>query len=485
MMSRHKLFLAICGPLAIWSTSALSGEGSDDARKAVVTGSSELVSASHSSDGSERARGGPPRFFGAMGAQATSYNGYQYVIYYTGRDRTVPREEAYSEVVVARRKLGAFDWERSTLQGYRITSDDAHNRQSIGISAGDGVIHIAFDHHAAPQMNYAASMAGIATDPGAVRWDDSVFRYLPNLGGDPAERLDVTYPEFTSFPGGNLIIYFRTGGSYGGDMRLAKYDAASGNWGKVHIVSSRHGTYEGLETTRGPYLANGMQVGSDGSLHVAWLFRERPCDFTTDSRSETFCNHGIYYAQSRDEGRSWLRADGSQIADTQKGETISIDNIGDPVVDVPKGLGPSNPGNTSVVDPVTGDMHVLLSHLPEPGVAKASFFHYVGSANGTWTKSQTNFSGNNVSLTFIGKRLYAFVGRDRGQIYFARREDNFRNWKRIPIQTGKNSDFEPRRGFITWDLSQLEDSKATMLWHHEPEASGVSSAIEAYDIALQ
>ncbi|WP_394728856.1 BNR-4 repeat-containing protein [Altererythrobacter sp. GH1-8] len=480
---RQSLLAASTVLLVFWSIAALADEGADET--AIVTGSSILVSASHASDGTERAHGGPPRFFGAMGAQATSYNGYQYVIYYSGRDRTLPREEAYSEVVVARRKLGGFDWQRSTLKGYRVTSDDAHNRQAIAVSAGDGVIHIAFDHHATPEMRYAASMAGVASDPGAVRWDDNVFRFLPNLGDDPAKRLDVTYPEFTAFPGGNLIVYFRTGGSYGGDMRVAKYDATTSSWGKVHIVSSRYGTYKGLTTTRGPYLANGMQVGRDGSLHMAWLFREKPCDFTTASHSETFCNHGLYYAQSRDEGRSWLRADGTQIADTQKGETISIDNIGGPVVDVPKGLGPSNPGITSAVDPVTGAMHVLLNHLPEPGAAKSSFFHYVGSTDGIWTRSQTNFAGSNVSLAFIGKRLYAFVGRDKGQIYFAEREGNFRVWKRMPIKTARKDKFDLRGGYITWDLSRLDKGGATILWHREPEVRGVSSAIEVFDIALQ
>lgn len=476
--------LVTAAPLAA-SDHDVASDQNAPASRAYVTGWNEMVSASHTSDGTERARGGPLRFEGPMGAQGVSLNGYQYVVYYTGRDRSIPREEATSQVVVARRKLGGFAWEHSTLQGYQITSDDAHNRQTIGISSGDGVIHIAFDHHNNPQMNYAATAPGVATSPAAVIWDDSVFTYAPNLGGDPEEVLNVTYPAFKAFPGGNLFVYFRTGGSYGGDMRVGRYDAESGKWGKIHAVSSRHGTFKGLETTRGPYLADGMQVGADGSLHAAWVFREKPCDYTTSSRSEIFCNHGLYYARSNDEGQSWLRADGSQVADTALGETISIDNIGGPVIEVPKGLGPSNPSITSTMDPVSGDMHVLLQHLPEPGADKSVYFHYQGSPDGRWQRTQTDFSGSSTTLAMLGDRLYAFVGRGNGQIYYAERAEGFRKWSRMPIALDGGRKFDPQGGYITWDISLLAQGEVSLLWHQQPEVAGVSTPILVYDITLE
>lgn len=464
---------------------ALAIAQAEDAERAYISGWDELVAASHASDGTERSRDGNPRFEGPMGAQAVSYNGYQYVVYYTGRDRTLPRAEASSRVVVARRQLSGFAWQRATLQGYEINSDDAHNRQTIGISEGDGVIHISFDHHNRPQLNYAATAPGVASDPASVVWNNEVFTYAPNLGGDPQARLDVTYPFFAPFPGGNLIVYFRSGGSFGGEMRVARYDSTTGEWGEVRNVSSRQGTYEGLETTRGPYLGDGMQVGRNGSLHAAWVFRERPCDFSTESRSEIFCNHGLYYARSEDEGRNWLRADGSRIADTDAGETISIGNIGGPVIDVPKNLGPSNPSITSTVDPTTGEVHVLLSHLPEAGAPRPYYYHYLGQPDGTWTRSQTNFSGNNTTLSVMGDRLYAFVGRANGQIYYAERDDQYRRWHRLEIETADGDRFDPQGGFITWDLSLLEEGRASMLWHRQPETSGVSTPILVFDIAFE
>jgi hypothetical protein len=447
-----------------------------DAPQARVTGISELAALSHASDGSERAQEGKPRFTGPMGAQAVSHKGYQYVIYYTGRDRSVPRGQSSSDVVIARRKLGGFDWQRATLQGYKVTSDDAHNRQAIGISKGDGVIHISFDHHNRPQMNYAMTPKGVADNPGKVKWDDGIFRYAPNLNGDPAEKLDVTYPSFEQFPGGNLVTYFRSGGSYGGDMRVGKYDAKTGKWGKVHIVSSRHGTYKGLKTTRGPYLGNGMQVAADGSLHAAWLWRERPCDYTTESRSEAFCNHGIYYAKSSDEGRSWQRADGSLIADTEKGESISIDNT--------KGQGPTNPSITSTIDPANGEMHVLLKQLPTPGAKDSFYFHYRGTTNGKWSGQQTSFSASDAELAMVGDRLYAFTGRETGQIFYASRKDGFQNWQRMSIKKADGQPLEPKGGFITWDLSTVSEGRVSMLWHTGSQVLGQSTPIWILDVAL-
>jgi BNR repeat-containing family member len=461
----------------------LSAKSDKAASEAIVTGMNELAPLSHASNGSDRAQDGKPRFTGPMGAQAVSYKGWQYVIYYTGRDRSQPQGIGSSDVVIARRKLGGFKWQRSTLKGYRVISDDAHNRQTIGIASGDGTIHIAFDHHNQPQMNYAVTAKGVADDPGKVKWDDSVFRYAPNLGGDPTEKLEVTYPSFKPFPGGNMIVYFRSGGSYGGEMRVGKYDAATGKWGKVHSVSSRHGTYRGLKTTRGPYLG-GMQVSGDGVLQMAWLFRERPCDYTTESRIEAFCNHGIFYAKSKDEGRTWLRADGSLIADTDKGEAISIDNIGPPVVEVVKGQGPTNPSIASTVDPANGEMHVLLKHLPTPGAQESIYFHYRGTADGKWSGRQTNFSGNDSTLVMVKDRLYAFIGREKGQIFYADRKDGFRSWKQMSIKGSDGTLLEPSGGFINWDLSNLSNGRVSMLWHKGSDVLGQSTPIWVLDVRL-
>jgi len=91
----------------------------------ILLGSSLLVDKSHTSDGSDRAQNGKPLFAGVMGAQAVTYKGYQYVIYYTAKDRG-GYGDLFAEVVVARRKVMGHDWQHATLPVYRLTSDDAY-----------------------------------------------------------------------------------------------------------------------------------------------------------------------------------------------------------------------------------------------------------------------------------------------------------------------------------------------------------------------
>jgi len=228
----------------------------------ILLGSSLLVGKSHTSDGSDRVVDGKPRFSGVMGAQSLTYKGYQYVIYYTAKDRG-GYGDLFAEVVVARRKVTGHDWQHATLPVYRLTSDDAHNRQAIEISKGDGAIHISFDHHNSDRINYARTAAGVADHPETVDWNDDIFKFKRNLGFSNDAVSRVTYPKFYSLYSGNVLMYFREGGAAKGEMRLALYDAKSSDWESIRNLSSNDGVYlqnvNGNEkpSTRGPYLAGG------------------------------------------------------------------------------------------------------------------------------------------------------------------------------------------------------------------------------------
>lgn len=39
------------------------------------------------------------------------------------------------------------EWSTLTFEDYLQNTDDGHNTISIGVCAGDGTIHLAFDHH--------------------------------------------------------------------------------------------------------------------------------------------------------------------------------------------------------------------------------------------------------------------------------------------------------------------------------------------------
>lgn len=73
-----------------------------------------------------------------------SFNGHQYVATYT----TSEYGGIINHVTVGRRTISPTgDWEFLTLTDYNQTTDDGHNVVSIGISPGDGRIHLSFDHH--------------------------------------------------------------------------------------------------------------------------------------------------------------------------------------------------------------------------------------------------------------------------------------------------------------------------------------------------
>ena len=464
---------------------ALSAGGPAVARAAPAftqTGESMLADSAHASDGTDFAlrRNAPPKFLGPLGAKLTSYKGYQYAIYYTGKDRSLPRDKQSADVIIARRKLADDaggtngEWQRLTLRNYKVTSEDLHNRAEIAVSEGDGVIHLAFDHHGGKEVHYARTKPGVADHPGDVVWDASVFTYTPNLGiTDLPKDIQATYPTFTAFPGGNLILYYRYGGSGNGSMRLTKYDSTTHSWGPLRDISTNEGTYLGVKDVRGPYLSTGMLATKDGVLKMSWVFRERMgAPAGVPNKRDVYANHGLYFATSPDQGITWFNNAGKLVADTGEGQMIGIDNISPPVVDIPRELGPSNPSNAAAIDEKTGEFHVMIDHGVEPGSAARRVYHYVGHPDGKWTGKASDFSASGVSLQFAGDALYAFGGRNDSDVYVAHRADGFDQWTPLPVVDAKGKSLDlPAGGFATWDLSRLDAGLATLSFQ-DPPANG-------------
>lgn len=96
----------------------------------------------------------PPRQsrINGMSAQQNviiSHNGWQYATFYTSKDIEEPGSPLL--VTLARRRhVGCCSaaWATVVLLDYEQVVDDGHNTISLGICAGDGTIHLSFDHHA-------------------------------------------------------------------------------------------------------------------------------------------------------------------------------------------------------------------------------------------------------------------------------------------------------------------------------------------------
>ena len=117
-----------------------------------------------------------------------TFNGWQYAAYYKSNRR----------LALARRQLPSGDWQIFAFD-HELSEDDTHRVAILGISPGDGKIHLTFDHHNSV-LNYMVSRAGLATKPPA-SWTRTEFLGGPEnvqhfLGSGPNPSLfdQVTCP---------------------------------------------------------------------------------------------------------------------------------------------------------------------------------------------------------------------------------------------------------------------------------------------------
>ncbi|GAA4291093.1 BNR-4 repeat-containing protein [Aestuariibaculum suncheonense] len=421
-----------------------------------------ITQTGYCSDGTDREQNGIRRFHGPMEAKITSYNNYQYIAYY----------EANGDIVIARKKINAESgWEKSIIQGYQITSEDRHNKIALSISKGDGVIHIAFDHHNTPQFNYAHSKLNVATNPDNVIWDNSVFELQPNLGLRNDTGL-VTYPTFFELNStGNLIVYWRTGGSLGGEMNLANYSSTDHEWRFIGKISSQEGTYLGVNSSRGPYTAKFLD-DKYGNLHISWVFRERGFA-EQESKKGHYSEHGLYYAQSSDGGFTWRDNFGKVIANVKVNLVMGVDNMRQLPIEIPLDLDPRHTGLNSIIDPVTNNYITLLNHF-KPNTKKKINFLYIRTPKGDWITQETNLPHQG-TIKMVDDKMYVF---STAGICVSDRSTNFSEWKTIPFP------IQLKKGNSNWDTSNLEKGLISMVIQYSPENYGEPSPIEIFNIKL-
>lgn len=423
----------------------------------------KLTDAAYCSDGSDRAKNGTPRFNGAMEGRGITYKNYQYVSYY----------ESNGEIIIARRKLKPEGvWTKSVLQDYKIKSQDRHNKVAIAISEGDGTIHLAFDHHNTPTLNYARTAPGVADHPDDIVWDNKIFTYTPNLGIDEKTGL-VTYPSFIPLQGtGDLLIYYRTGGAVGGEMNLVHYYSETQKWKFIGQISSKEGHYKGNFGTRGPYHA-GFHSDAKGNLYVAWLWRE-DFELRQDEGKYQYGNHGLYFSMSKDGGFSWFDTFNQPLADTRKGERISIDTRGVQVLDIPMELEASNTRTSSALDEKTGEFHFISAHFSS-GTKELATHHYMRDITGAWTSRMTEMPSGQSTLLFVNDLLFNFADT---QVYVSTRKHAFGDWMEIEMPV----DLKP--GQSNWDTGRIQEGIVSLVIQYDPKVLGEPTPLEVLDFRI-
>jgi len=297
-----------------------------------------------------------------------THKGYQYTAFWnTAR-----------HVVLARRALPSGAWASFEFSDYTNTEADAHNTISLGITATDGTLHVAFDHHVSP-LHYRKSHAGLVSDPGNATWAASSFDASTSALVAGTNISQLTYPRFISEPGGEkMLLSARLGSSGSGDEYLWEYNATTHAWTSL-------GKYiDGIVDNINAYL-HGVAYGHDGKrLHAAWCWRDTP-DAST--------NHDLLYVYSDDHGRTWNNNAGTKIG-TSGTTAVARGSGGLEAWKIGQNRGLINQEAMTVDS--AGRVHVLLSHMPDAQAddatfdtarTKSQYFHYWRDPNGKWTRT--------------------------------------------------------------------------------------------------
>jgi hypothetical protein len=353
-----------------------------------------------------------------------TYNGYQYAAFWN--NATTRR------VVMARRKVPSGDWEKFEFSDYALSAEDAHNTISLGVSPGDGTLHLSFDHHG-NDLHYRKSSAGFLTNPASVTWTSAAASFsavISALVGSTTVKL-VTYPRFVTEPDGSKMLFSaRLGESGSGDEYLWEYDSSTRNWISIGKYIS------GITNSVNAYL-HGLSYTRGGSrLHASWCWRD-----TSDAST----NHDLAYVYSDDHGRTWTSNTGSSIGTTST-SPMTMGSAGLHVWTIKQNRGLINQEHMAVDS--AGRVHVLLSHMPDAQAddatfdsarTKSQFFHYFRDTCGKWTRVAMNLS---VIANFRGKlaisssdNVYAILPDLR--IAAASASNNYAAWTLLNSDSGR------------------------------------------------
>lgn len=257
----------------------------------------------------------------------TTVGDQQFIAYY-GRHATNPAEPHNNRIVIARRALGASTWEvfRTAFTANDIT--DGHDVVCIGID-GDGVMHMSWGMHGNP-YHYACTTTSVTGGQPIVFGPDGTMTGQEN---------NVTYPQFIPLPGGDLLYFFREGGSGNGDNYLNRWSVATQTWTNVHRSGGTHTPYIKGTGWSPNYNAYWQMPGLDsqGRLHLVWTWRYNADSPAGESGYQT--NHDFAYGWSPDFGFTWRRGDGRPyvLPINERGENGNPDSMAGRVLAIPEG----------------------------------------------------------------------------------------------------------------------------------------------------
>lgn len=359
------------------------------------------------------------------------------------------------ELKIARKPLAGCVWTTVTLP-YTQTDPDAHRSANIAVSPNDRRIHVIWGLHA-DTFNYIVSNIDNAVDVSDAEFDADLFEPRRDhlSAGDDLGR--VTYPRFIVGNSNNLLVFWRRGGSGGGDTYVSEY--RDGSWsGQRAVIRGTSGEdFEG-STSRNAYLNTVTFNG--GQLHMTWTWRE-----TSGAAS----NHDLMHAYSTDNAVNWMNSFGTVVG-TSGPASFKINLNSDVMFQlVRNGTVANQCGQTMTSD---GRVHVI--HKYNDGYQ----YHRWGpdAAENDWTAAldiganggrPRIYAGPNDSLWVVG------TNGNRIRIYAAARgSDNWGTWTRVH-ETSGSARYISSTGYVSGNklviLAQREANDPASAEHTEIE----------------
>lgn len=229
---------------------------------------------------------------------------------------------------------------------------------------GDQYLHVAWGQHNNP-LNYATGIA-----PGSLELSGK-----KNMTGQKEGKL--SYPEFYRIPTGDLLFFYRDGGSGNGNLVLNRYDLKTKKW-----VQLQDNLIDG-QGKRNAY----WQITTDvlGTIHLSWVWRESP---------DVASNHDIAYARSTDGGRTWQRSNGEQYQLPINAETAEY------ALKIPQRSELIN--QTSMFADAAG--HPFIATYWKDDATSVPQYHIVYKTGSQWQVSNLGFRKTGFSLSGAGTK---------------------------------------------------------------------------------
>ncbi|HEX2627995.1 MAG TPA: BNR repeat-containing protein [Chitinophagaceae bacterium] len=347
-----------------------------------------------------------------------------------GNDQYIAFYNKDGYVMLGKRKLGISKWE-ITQSPYKGNIADAHNIISI-MADDDGYLHIAWDHHN-NKLHYARSKS-----PGSLQLSEQ----MPMTG--KAENR-ISYPEFYKMPNGDLLFFYRDGGSGNGNLVINKYNLQSKAW-----TTLQSNLIDG-EGKRNAYWQ--AFVDEKGNIHISWVWRESP---------DVASNHDLCYARSTDGGITWEKSTG------EKYQLPITESTAEKAADIPQRSELIN--QTSMFADADGNPYIA-TYWREQNTSVPQY-HLVFKKDGRWNTQDLGFRTTAFSLSGGGTKRIPIArpqiiawqndGRMAAAIIFRDEERGSKVSMAINYDITKNN--WETKDLTTTSVGSWEPSYDTELW---------------------